>query len=161
MAGNMHEPMSVAWGVVLSDTDWNKLRIGLQARDMDDRWLYNVDEIDASGVITIHIQRSWTGIELYAIHVKPRQDGMPDDEPTRIIAVTWEQNKNGILITEEQAKIEVTILTRSLLRCDLDQLPKYHSDLMWNHPGMSIRKDINKSHVHDKISSDDDFHESS
>ncbi|KAL1904048.1 hypothetical protein Sste5344_010221 [Sporothrix stenoceras] len=113
MAGNMEEPMSAAWGLVLSDADWEKLRVGLQAYEMEDRWLYNVDEIDVSGVITIHIQRSWTGIEIYAIHVKPRRDEEPD-EPTRIIAITWEQNKNGILITEEQAKIEVAILTREV-----------------------------------------------
>jgi hypothetical protein len=145
---DMQEPMSAAWGLVLSDADWAKLRGGLQARDMDDRWLYNVDPVDVSGVVTIHVQRSWTGIELYAIHVRPAHDG----EPTRIIAITWEQNKNGILITEEQAKIEVTILTRSSLGCVFEQLPDYDMDLMWNHPGMSIHKNINKSHTHESSS---------
>lgn len=139
----MQEPMSAAWGLVLSDADWTKLRAGLQARDMDDRWLYTVDAVDVSGVVTIHIKRSWTGTELYAIHVKPSHD----NEPTRIIAITWEQNKNGILITEEQAKIEVTILSRGLLKCDFEQLPEYDSSLMWNHPGMSIHADINRKHT--------------
>ncbi|KJR89262.1 uncharacterized protein SPSK_06727 [Sporothrix schenckii 1099-18] len=136
---DMQEPMSAAWGLVLSAADWAKLRAGLAARDMDDRWRFVVDTADRSGVVTIHVQRSWTGTELYALHVQPGVDGAP----ARVVAITWEQNKNGILITEEQAKKEVAVLSRSQLGCDLEQLPDYDSDLLWNHPNARLDRNIN------------------
>lgn len=154
--------MSASWDLVISEADWTKLQAGLWPRDMDDRWIYEVDEPDVSGVITIHIKRSWTGIELYAMHIKPKtgqsdsSEASGDNDPTTIIAITWEQNKNGILITEEQAKIEVTILTRNLLDCDFDQLPFYDNDLMWNHPNMSLGKNINRKHTGTHPDSDTD-----
>ena len=50
-----------------------------------------------------------------------------------IEAITWEQNKGGIRLSEEQAKKEVLLITRSMLQCDYDALPD-----MFNHPGARI-----------------------
>ncbi|CAK7199548.1 hypothetical protein SEUCBS139899_002228 [Sporothrix eucalyptigena] len=135
----MDEPMSGAWNLVVSDADWAKLRQGFTPRDMDDRWVYRVTPIDRSGVITIHIARSWTDIQHYALHVLPAKDGEP--ETTKIIAITWEQNTNGIHITQEQAQKEVVIITRSILECDFDNYP---DDLEWFSENHRIDRNINK-----------------
>ena len=43
----------------------------------------------------------------------------------KVAAITWEQNKGGIRISEEQGKKEVVIITRGILECDFDALPDY------------------------------------
>jgi hypothetical protein len=65
-------------------------------------------------------------------------DGDSDNNSVMIDAITWEQNKGGICISEEQAKKEVVIITRILLECAFDALPKYDPSDLWNHPGAQI-----------------------
>ena len=55
-----------------------------------------------------------------------------------IEAITWEQNKGGIRLSEEQAKKEVVMITRSMLQCDYDALPEYDPEDIFNHPGAQI-----------------------
>ncbi|CAK7215149.1 hypothetical protein SCUCBS95973_002381 [Sporothrix curviconia] len=137
----MEEPMSDSWGLAISDADFAKLRQGLTPRDMDDRWIFRVGPVDRSGVITIYIARSWTSIQHYAIHILPGREGEP--ETTRIIAIMWEQNTSGVLITNHQAQKEFVMISRSLLECDFDNYP---SDLEWFGPEHDIDKDIDKKH---------------
>ncbi|CAK7234917.1 hypothetical protein SBRCBS47491_009113 [Sporothrix bragantina] len=135
----MDEPMSDAWGLAISDADFAKLRPGLEPRDMDDKWVYRVSPVDRSGVITIHIARSWTSIQHYAIHILPGKDNEP--ETTKIIAITWEQNTNGVHITKEQAQKEFILISRSLLECDFDNYPH---DVEWFSENHNLDRDINK-----------------
>jgi len=70
--------------------------------------------------------RSWTGKKHYILAVKPG-DGSSGVE---IEAITWEQDKGGIHISEEQGKKEAVILCRALLGCDFDKLPHYDISLL-------------------------------
>ncbi|OGM43937.1 hypothetical protein ABOM_005930 [Aspergillus bombycis] len=78
-----------------------------------------------------------TGKEIYMLVVKP-SDG-DSNTGVKIEAITWEQNKGGIRISEEQAKKEVVIITRRLLECDFDAPPEYDVSDLWNHPAAQIK----------------------
>ncbi|KAI9930650.1 hypothetical protein ASPWEDRAFT_39552 [Aspergillus wentii DTO 134E9] len=122
----MREPATVLWGLRISDTDFQKLKVGFQSRDMDDKWniLPAVMDESQSDHISVHFSRSWTGIEHHILFIKPSDDG------AMIEAITWEQNRNGIRISEEYAKKEAVMLSRGWLECDFEALPVYdRSDL--------------------------------
>jgi hypothetical protein len=133
----MQEPATAPWGLNISDADFRKLKAGPEPQDQDDKWRVSVKDQSQSGNISIHIARTGTGKELYVLVVKPN-DGDSDNNGVTIEAITWEQNKGGIRISEEQAKKEVVILTRILLECAFDALPEYDPSDLWNHPGAQI-----------------------
>ena len=66
--------------------------------------------------------------------MKPSEGG----NGVKIKAITWEQNKGGIHISEEQGKKAALILYRFLLGYDFDRLPYYDFSLLWNHPAAQI-----------------------
>lgn len=70
----------------------------------------------------IFIRRTWTNTELYrlTLTVQPGEGGIN----RKIEAITWEK-RQGNLMSEEQAKIEVVLLCRSQLECDLAAAPVY------------------------------------
>jgi hypothetical protein len=127
----MQEPATAQWGQSISDADFEKLKIGFEPQAMEDRWHITITDQSQSSNISIHLARSWTGIELYVLDVKP-SDG-DSNSGAKIEAITWEQNKSGIRISEEQAKKEVVILTRSILECEFEALPEYDRNDVWNH----------------------------
>lgn len=51
----MKKPLTEVWGLVTSDADVEKLKIGLKARNMDDRWEILVEDLDVKGNLSIHI----------------------------------------------------------------------------------------------------------
>ncbi|ROW07145.1 hypothetical protein VPNG_07312 [Cytospora leucostoma] len=55
------------------------------------------------------------------IAVKPREGGTS----AKIETLVWGQDRIGGM-TEEQAKIDVVVLCRSIAECDLDAAPDYH-----------------------------------
>ena len=55
-----------------------------------------------------------------------------------IEAITYEQSKSGIHLSDKQAKKEVVVVTRSMLQCDYDALPGYDPEDIFNHPGAQI-----------------------
>lgn len=68
----------------------------------------------------ISIRRTWSNTELYrlVLTVQAGEDGVS----RKIEAVIWEQREEH-LISEEQAKIDVILLCRSHLECDLANAP--------------------------------------
>ncbi|MCJ1386771.1 hypothetical protein MMC17_009897 [Xylographa soralifera] len=130
----MEEPATAPWDLSISDADFEKLKAGFASGDMDDHWIISVTDLDQNGKVSIHISRSWTRKELYRLAVKP-SDGASG---VKIEAITWEQNKGGIHISEEQGKKEAVLLCRSILGCDIDTLPEYDSSTFWNHPGAQL-----------------------
>ena len=132
--GAMVEPATALWGLSISDADFEKLKAGFKSTSMDDKWDVSVADVDQSGNISITLSRSWTGKKHYILAVKP-SDGSSGVE---IEAITWEQDKGGIHISEEQGKKEAVILCRALLDCDFDKLPHYDTSLLWNHPAARI-----------------------
>ena len=128
----MQEPATAPWGLPISDADLKKLSTGLEPQDQDDKWRILVSDQHQNGVISIHVIRVGTRKELYVLFVNPNDGAM-------IEAITWEQNKGGIHLTEEQAKKEVVMITRSILECDYDALPEYNfEEDMLNYPGARI-----------------------
>ena len=133
----MQEPATAPWGLSISDADFEKLKAGFEPQDQDDKWRVSHTDQSESGTISIHLVRSWTGTELYVLFVKPSEGGGSGSSAI-IKAITWEQNKGGIRISEEQAKKEVVIITRSLLECRFDALPEYDVSDLWNHPAAQL-----------------------
>lgn len=68
----------------------------------------------------ISIRRTWSNTELYrlVLTVQPSEGGIS----RKIEAITWEQ-REGHLISEDQAKMDVVLLCRSHLECDLAAAP--------------------------------------
>lgn len=68
----------------------------------------------------IFIRRTWSNRELYrlVLTVQPSEGGIS----RKIEAITWEQREDH-LISGEQAKIDVVLLCRSHLECDLTAAP--------------------------------------
>lgn len=136
----MEEPATAPWGLNISDADFQKLKAGFKSQDMDDKWNFVVAGPDEStGNISIHLRRSWTGIELYVLHVEPRDGGRSPS--ARIECISWEQNKGGIRMSEVQAKKEAVVLCRYILGCDFETLPDYDSSIFWTHPGCDTDAD--------------------
>lgn len=133
----MQEPATAPWDLRISHADFEKLRAGFEPQDMDDKWRVLTKNDSNTGTISIHFVRSWTGTELNVLHIKPSDRGS-SNSGTRIKDITWEQNKGGIYISEEQAKKEVVLLSRSLLGCGFETLPEYDSSIFWNHPGAQL-----------------------
>lgn len=126
----MELPATAQWGLTISDADFEKLKTGFEPQDMDDKWNVSASELDQSGNISIHISRSWTQKDFYVLVVKP-SDGV---RGVKVEAITWEQDKGGIYISEDQAKKEAVLLCRSILGCGIDALPEYDPSIFWNHP---------------------------
>ena len=133
----MQEPATAPWGLSISDADLEKLKAGFEPQDQDDKWRVSATDQSQSGTISIHLARSGTGKELYVLVVKP-SDGGSSGSGVKIEAITWEQNKGGIRISEEQAKKEVVIITRRLLECEFDALPEYDVSDLWNHSAAQL-----------------------
>ncbi len=133
----MQEPATAPWGLSISDADLEKLKAGFEPQDQDDKWRVSTTEQSKSGTISIHLARTGTGKELYILVVEP-SDGDSSGSGVKIKAITWEQNKGGIRISEEQAKKEVVIITRHLLECTFDALPEYDIADLWNHPAAKL-----------------------
>ncbi|KAI9697094.1 MAG: hypothetical protein M1836_005056 [Candelina mexicana] len=133
----MQEPATAPWGLSISDTDLRKLKAGFKPQDQDDKWRVSATEQSQSGTISIHIARSGTGIELYRLIVKP-SGGDSSGSGAKIEAITWEQNKGGIRMSEEQAKKEAVMTTRNLLNCDFEMLPEYDFSVIWDYPGARL-----------------------
>lgn len=139
----MQEPATAPWGLRISNSDFTKLRAGFEPQDQDDKWRISVFDQGRSqsqspnGNISIHVTRVVGNREIYVLFVNPN-NGDSSSSSVMIEAITWEQNKGGIRLSEEQAKKEVVMITRSMLQCDYDALPEYDPEDMFNHPGARI-----------------------
>ena len=134
----MQEPATAPWGLPISEADLKKLSAGLEPQDQDDKWRISVSDQHQNGIISIHVVRVGTCREIYVLFVNPNNGGSSSSSGAIIEAITWEQSKGGIYLTEEQAKKEVVMITRSMLQCDYDALPEYDPEDIFNHPGAQI-----------------------
>jgi hypothetical protein len=131
----MQDPATAPWGLSISNVDYENLKAGFEPQDQDDKWRVSVTNQGQSGNISIRLARTGTDKELYVLVVEP-SDG--SNSSSKVETITWEQNKGGIRISEEQAKKEVVVITRRLLECDFDALPEYDVSDLWNHPAAHI-----------------------
>ncbi|KAF2231420.1 hypothetical protein EV356DRAFT_451993 [Viridothelium virens] len=126
----MKEPLTAPWGLPISDTDVEKLKVGFKSRSMDDRWDMLIEDPDENGNISLHILRSWLQEECYILHIVPKPHN-DDEGNANIQSITWEGNKAGLQCDAEQAK-EAVILSRGGLHCGLETLPHYPSSMFWD-----------------------------
>jgi len=109
----MEHPVTAAWGVRMTRADLEKLKVGFQPMDMEDRWMCSADEPDQQGNIVVHWCRSWTGSKEIDLHVNRLEDGGAE-----IVEITWDKKSGGIQVSEAQAKELATQLSRGLLGCE-------------------------------------------
>ncbi|KAF4552817.1 Hypothetical protein D9617_9g026080 [Elsinoe fawcettii] len=126
----MDDPATAIWNLPVSDADLEKLKAGVESKQMEDKWNVRTQVTDTPNNRLIHISRSWTGIEHCILHITI---GTGRNE-SRIHSITWAQNKGEIRISEEQAKIDAIILCRGLLGSFFLDVPQLDESLMWNHP---------------------------
>ena len=126
----MKARLTAPWGLPISDADVEKIKVGFQSRDMDDRWDLLIEDPDENGNISLHILRSWLQEECYILHIVPKPSN-GDGGSAKIQSITWEGNKSGLQCDAEQAKKEAVMVSRSILHCEFETLPHYPSSVMW------------------------------
>jgi hypothetical protein len=127
----MKEPLTAPWGLPISDADLEKLKVGVKSRNMDDKWDVLNEDPDKDGNISIHILRSWLQEDCYILHIVPKPNSDNDGGSAKIQSITWEGNKGGLQCDAEQAKKEVVIVSRMILKCEFETLPDYPSSVLW------------------------------
>lgn len=66
----MEEPLIASWGLALHPLDVTRLKAGFVSQDMDDKWDIIVEDPDEKNGISVHFMRSWTGREIYTLHLR-------------------------------------------------------------------------------------------
>ncbi|CCF38827.1 hypothetical protein CH063_09821 [Colletotrichum higginsianum] len=123
----MPQPATAPWGLAITDSDFRKLKAGLQVYSMDDRWHVSFTEQRKSDTVTIHIVRHGS-YELYSIVIKP------GDGCAVIETINWAQDQGGNRITEGIAKMHVVMLTRRNMECEFEGLPDCDSEDFFDEP---------------------------
>lgn len=142
----MKAPLTVPWGLPISDVDVAKLKVGYKSQSMDNKWDLLIEDPDDNGGFSVHILRNWLQEECYIFHVvvsksPPSNKDDADDNGDRngygaeIQSITWEGNKAGLQCSAEQAQKEAVILARGWLHCELEALPHYPSSMFWDSSG--------------------------
>ena len=126
----MKKPLTAPWGLPISDVDVEKLKVGFKCRSMDDSWDMPIEDPDENGNISVHILRSWLGLqeECYILHIVPKPS-TDDGRSAKIQSISWEGNKVGLQCDAKQAKKEAVILSRGHLHCEFETLPHYPSSV--------------------------------
>lgn len=65
----MKAPLTALWGLLLSDADVAKLKVGYKSQSMDNKWDLLVEDPDENGGFSVHIFRNWLQEECYVLHV--------------------------------------------------------------------------------------------
>ncbi|KAF2228656.1 hypothetical protein EV356DRAFT_497871 [Viridothelium virens] len=127
----MRKPLTAPWDVPINNTDMEKLKAGLKARSMDDKWEILVEDPNENGTISLHILRSWLQEECYVLDIVPTPSG-DNGGSAKIERITWEGDHAGLQCPAEQAKKEAVVLCRTQVGCELETLPKYPSSVLWD-----------------------------
>ncbi|KAH7087397.1 hypothetical protein FB567DRAFT_524965 [Paraphoma chrysanthemicola] len=122
MVKPMKKPLTAPLDLAISDSDVEKLKAGFRPQSQDDKWAWLIE--DENGIISIHIIRHFVHEEVYILHITPKPSN-DDGASAKIHSITWEGDMNGIQNNEEQAKKNVVILARVILKCDFEALPHY------------------------------------
>lgn len=98
----IQKPASAPWHVTLSPPDLDKIMHGFVPQQMEDKWFCFADGPDADGNVLFRLCRSWTGAEIYTLHLRG----------TEVTRITWEDREG-----EAEAKQMATQLCRGLMGC--------------------------------------------
>ncbi|KAJ4986421.1 hypothetical protein SVAN01_08113 [Stagonosporopsis vannaccii] len=118
----MKKPLTAPMDLAVSDSDMEKLKAGFRPRNQDDKWAWLIE--DEGGNTSIHVIRHFVQEEVYILDITPKPSN-DDAASAKIHSITWEGDLNGIQYDVEQAKKNVVILARIILKCDFEMLPDY------------------------------------
>lgn len=118
----MKKPLTAALDLAISDFDVGKLKAGFRPKSQDDKWAWLIE--DENGNMNVHIIRHFVQEEVYILHIAPKSSN-DNGASAKIHSITWEGDMNGIRNDVEQAKKNVVILARAILKCDFEKLPHY------------------------------------
>ncbi|KAF2639442.1 hypothetical protein P280DRAFT_470117 [Massarina eburnea CBS 473.64] len=117
----LENPVTAEWGRTITHNDYNKMLKGFMPQDMDEKWMIATDTPGAQGNTVVHICRSWTSKEQYALTISA---GNPNDTDAKdwgkIVKISWNDKFMGMFISEEEAKKEAVGFCKWLLRCELE-----------------------------------------
>jgi len=121
----MKKPLTAPLDLAVSGSDLEKLKAGFRPQSQDDKWAWLIE--DENGNLSIHIIRHFVQKEVYILRIasNPSHD---NDANAKIHSITWEGDMNGVQNDVEQAKKNVVILARVILKCDFETLPRYASE---------------------------------
>ncbi|CAJ2500658.1 Uu.00g035110.m01.CDS01 [Anthostomella pinea] len=95
----MERPTTAAWGIHINKADFDRLKKGVEPRDMDDKWQISADKPDAADITVVHMRRSWTGKEMFTLKIKGSDGG---DGGGKIQEITWEVGPGDDPIEDEE-----------------------------------------------------------
>jgi len=116
----MKKPLTAPLDLAVSDSDVEKLKAGFRPRSQDDKYAWLIE--DENGNISIHIIRHFVQEEEYILHIAPKLSN-DNSASAKIHSITWEGDTIGIQDDVEQAKKNVVILARVILKCDFENAP--------------------------------------
>lgn len=119
----MKKPLTAPLDLTISDSDMEKLKAGFRPHSQDDKWAWLVE--DKNDNVSIHVIRHFVHEEVYILHIAPKSSSNDDGANAKVHSITWEGDMNGIQNDVEQAKKNVVILARIILKCDFERLPNY------------------------------------
>lgn len=121
----MKKPLTAPLDLAVSSSDVEKLKAGFRPQSQDDKWSWLIE--DENGNLSIHIIRHFVQKEVYILRVAPNPSN-DNGTDAKIYSITWEGDMNGVQNDLEQAKKNVVILARVILKCDFETLPQYASE---------------------------------
>ena len=87
-------PVTTTWNVTIRHDDLNKLLLGFQPVEMEDRWFLYAEGPDPQGNAALHMFRSWTGFPMAKLHINVPmgKDGGMVEADAVITKLTWESS---------------------------------------------------------------------
>jgi microsomal dipeptidase-like Zn-dependent dipeptidase len=116
----MKKPLTAPLDLAVSDSDVEKLKAGFRPRNLDDKYAWLIE--DENGNISIHVIRYFVKEEVYILHIAPKLSN-DNSASAKIHSITWEGDMIGIRDGVEQAKKNVVMLARVILKCDFENAP--------------------------------------
>jgi hypothetical protein len=125
----MKEPRTAPWGVRISNADFTKMNAGFEGESQDDKWRFRTSDQSDSGNTSIAISRAGMRRDFYIFHIKGGDGSHVIEE------FTWDHNIQETEIPEERAKREAVDLSRCILGCEFEAVPKFDTSDLFSWPG--------------------------
>lgn len=102
--GSFVKPVTASWSQLVSASDVPKIINGYLPGQMEDKWFVYTEGPDTSGLVNVHMHRSWTGKKMFQIEmrVETTEDFKFADKDAKLSAITFETEHRDF--PEEEAK---------------------------------------------------------
>ncbi|PNS19472.1 hypothetical protein CAC42_7316 [Sphaceloma murrayae] len=113
----MDNPTTEAWGLQISDDDFEKLKGGWEPEQMEDKWMI-VSQPSGKDRIAVNIARSWTHEIFFLLTILPPKSG----EGAKIESILWETKNGHQRESKENAIKEAVMLCKGMLGVKFESL---------------------------------------